>query len=34
MRKPKYYVQILGIWIRVPKSIFLKCDYYFWTMMK
>ena len=33
MGKPKYYVLILGIWIRVPKSIFLKCDR-LWTMMK
>ncbi len=26
MKKIKYYVRILGIWIRVPRSIFYKCD--------
>lgn len=33
MKKIKYYVRILGIWIRVPRSIFLNCSM-FWTMMK
>jgi hypothetical protein len=28
----KYYVMILGIWIRVPERIFYKCDR-LWTKM-
>jgi hypothetical protein len=26
MKKLKYYIRFLGIWFRVPESIFYKCD--------
>ena len=28
----KYYILILGIWIRVPEKVFYKCDK-LWTKM-
>ena len=31
-RSMKYYILILGIWIRVPEKVFYKCDK-LWTKM-
>jgi hypothetical protein len=33
MNEIKYYLRVLGIWIRVPRKIFYK-NKFLWSMMK